>query len=945
MAGSIVGRDAERASIATFVASISDGAAALVLEGEAGMGKTTLWGAGVEDARARGLLVLEARPAESETALSFSAIGDLFDRVLDDALAPLPAGQKRALSLALVLEDDEGPPPDAHAVGVAFLNALRALAAERPVVVAVDDAQWLDPASSGGLTYAARRLRDERVGVLVSRRSGHESALVDELRRALPGARVSDIDVGPLDADALHRVVHAQVGVVLPRPLLAEVCAASGGNPFYALEIVRTLQRTSVSVEAGHPLPVPDSLHDLVHGRLLALPSESRAFLVAAAAHAHPTIAVTEAASGVDRDAGLAPALEASVVELVGDRIRFTHPLLAAAAYELGDRRQKREIHAQLASILDDPEARAWQLCASVEQPDEGVASVLEEAAQHARARGAPRPAALLLDRARELTPADRPDDSLRRATDAAYLHFESGDAQRAEATLRDLTATLAPGLPRARALWVLARIRTYDAPDEAAELFLQVVAESADDRRLLAAAHEGVASSLYYALERLGESARHADAALVLARELGDDVLEGDILISKLGVDALLGDAGASATAERARALQEQATERRLLDQPLLAVAEYWAWTDRPAQAKEAFLELLGQANEIGDESSRPYLLFQLGGVECVLGDIQGALGRARDGQDAAAQCGQPLFAAYNLALESVAHAQLGDAGRARASAAGALALPAGRTWQVKLISSSALGHLEHAIGAPARALEHLAPVGVFIRDEGISEPTATRFAVDYVEALIELGRPDEAVELLDWYEGNATRLGRASALASCARCRGLLAAQAGELEEAEASFRTALAFHDEVELPLDRGRTLLALGAAQRRQKRRREARETLEEALGIFERIGAALWADRARGELKRISGRAASPGALTPAEERVAALVAEGKTNREVAAALFLSDRTIEGHLSRIFGKLGIRHRGELGPGLAARQTQGEASPNPGESPVSTESAAP
>ena len=162
-------------------------------------------------------------------------------------------------------------------------------------------------------------------------------------------------------------------------------------------------------------------------------------------------------------------------------------------------------------------------------------------------------------------------------------------------------------------------------------------------------------------------------------------------------------------------------------------------------------------------------------------------------------------------------------------------------------------------------------------------------------------------------WIEGNAQRLERVSALANCARCRGLVTAQAGDLEGALAAFAEALEWHAKVELPLDKGRTLLALGAAQRRLKRRREARATLEEALAVFEQMGAALWAERARSELRRISGRAASPGGLTPAEERVAALVAEGKTNREVAAALFLSDRTVEGHLSRVFAKLGVDDR--------------------------------
>ena len=171
------------------------------------------------------------------------------------------------------------------------------------------------------------------------------------------------------------------------------------------------------------------------------------------------------------------------------------------------------------------------------------------------------------------------------------------------------------------------------------------------------------------------------------------------------------------------------------------------------------------------------------------------------------------------------------------------------------------------------------------------------------------------------------------------------MLAAQAGELEEALAAYAKALEWHEQVEFPLDRGRTLLALGVAQRRAKRRSEARETLGEALSVFERIGAALWAERARAELRRISGRAATPGSLTPAEERVAALVAEGKTNREVGAALFLSDRTVEGHLSRIFGKLGVRSRTELARILASRSGQGIESSNTGDSPVSRASAPP
>jgi DNA-binding CsgD family transcriptional regulator len=945
MPGAIVGRDAELASLRDFVASVSDGASALVLEGDAGVGKTTLWTAGLEEAGNCGLRVLQARPAESETALSFSGIGDLLDPVLDEALAHLPAGQKRALSRALVLEEVAGPAPDPHAVGVAVLSAMRALADERPVLVAVDDVQWLDAASSAALAYAARRLRTERVGVLLARRAPLESALITELRRSLSFGRFREVDVGTLDSVALHHVVHDHLGIALPRPLLAEIHQASGGNPFYALEIVRTLQRKGVSVEAGHPLPVPESLHELIHGRLLALPPESRDFLVAAAAHAHPTIAVTEAASGIGRDQGLMPAVEAHIVELDGDRIRFSHPLLAAGAYETADPLRRVEIHARLAGLLEDPEARAWQLAASVEEPDEEVATVLEDAALHARARGAPRPAALLLDRARELTPRGGREDALRRAVDAAYLHYESGDSPRAETQLRDVIAELGPGRNRARAVMRLARVRAYEALPEAAELFLQAVEEAEGDREILAVAHEGVATCLWRLYERLDEAVEHAELAAELALELGDEGLAGEALGTCLVAECLLGRETAAATVVRALALQPAAEDRRVLAQPRFAVAaDYLGWTGELERARDELQELLRRASELGDESSPPLVLVLLGHVECELGELESALTRALEGQDASEQAGQHTVFVHNLALESLVEAQQGRVERARAAAQRALGLvPETGGRGAELVATAALGHLELSLGVPDAALARLEPIVAFARREAIAEPGAIPFVVDHVEALIEFGRRDEAVELLDWYDGNARRLERASALANCMRCRGLLAASDARIDDSIAAYEQALTWHERVEIPLDRGRTLLALGVAQRRAKRRREARETLEEAFGLFERIGAALWAERARAELRRISGRAATPGALTPAEERIAALVAEGKTNREVAAALFLSERTVEGHLSHVFGKLGVRSRTELARVLASR-TQVVATSNPGDPPVSGSSSA-
>ena len=939
----VVGRDAELASIRDFVTGIADGASALVLEGEAGMGKTTLWRAAVEHAEASGLIVLQAEPVESETTLSFAGIGDLLDPVLDGALEPLPLAQRRSLTRALALGDEEGPALDPRTLRVALMNAIRALAETQPVLVAIDDSQWLDDASSAALAYGFRRFRTERIGVLLSRRSGLESVLLNELLHSPAGNERIRVLVGPLEPPDLGRVVQTQLGTSVPRPLLAEVHEASGGSPFYALEIVRMLKRTGVSIEAGQRVPLPESLRDLIHGRVLALPPESRDFLLAAASHAHPTIAIAEEVSGIARASGLGPALDARVVELDGQRIRFTHPLLAAGVYESASPLRRVEVHRRLAELLEDPEARAWQLAAAVDEPDESVAAVLEDAASRAHDRGALRAAALLLDRSGEMTPSILSGARVRRFAEAGELHFEAGDSPRAETRLRDLVDALPAGPDRARALSALARIRIYNRPNEALALFLRALDETDDDGELQAVAHEGVASCLVWLMERLDEAVRHAQITSQLAEQLSDSALAADAAIARLWAQAALGATDVGSTAAEALRLQDSATDRRLLDQPVVALAEFWMWTDSYAESRKAIHEMLARAEDLGDEASRPYLLFLLSSLQSVTSELDDALESARNGIDAASQAGQPLLAGFNVALEALALAQLGH-GDALGAAERAVEL-APENGYVELLVAAATGHHALSHSDADEAIARLEPCVEAVRRESIAEPGLVRLVIDQIEALIELGRREDAVELLDWYEGNARRLERISALANCARCRGMIAAQAGKLDAAFAAYGQALDWHGQVELPLDRGRTLLALGAALRRAKRRREARETLEEALAIFKRIGAALWAERARAELRRISGRAGTPGALTPAEERVAALAAEGKTNREVAAALYLSNRTVEGHLSRVFGKLGIKHRAELGSALAARQTQGVEAPNTGDSPVSAETVAP
>jgi DNA-binding CsgD family transcriptional regulator len=522
---------------------------------------------------------------------------------------------------------------------------------------------------------------------------------------------------------------------------------------------------------------------------------------------------------------------------------------------------------------------------------------------------------------------------------DAAYLHYESGDSPRAKAQLHDLIAMLPPGHARARALLRLARVRVYESLPEAAELFLQAVREAEGDRELLAAGYEGVATCRWQLYERLDEAVEQAELAARLALEVADRGLAGEALNTQFMAESLLGRKTASATIARALEYQPAAELRRVLSQPRW-VPEYLAWTGTLARSRDELEEMLRCASELGDESAPPYVLAYLSLVECALGELDTAVVRARAAQDASEQAGQRAILAFASAIEGLVEAQRGRDGHARAAATRAFDLVAETgDRQAALVAAWALGHLDLTAGALDAAVARMEPSLAFVQKEGISEPCAIPFVIDHIEALVGLGRLEESGVVLDWHEGNARRLGRGLALANCLRCRGLLAAQTGAPDQAVASYQEALDWHSRAELPLDRGRTLLALGSAQRRARRRREARETLEEALEVFERIGAGLWAQRARAELKRISGRTASPGALTPAEARVAALVAEGRTNREAAATLFVSERTIEGHLSRIFAKLGVRSRAELARELATRQEQVVAASNAGDPLVS------
>jgi len=920
-APAFVGRDEELAAVVAFLQATEALPGVLLLEGEAGIGKTTLLRAGMAAASRSRFRVLSARPVEAESSLSFAALGDLLEERLGEVLGALPGPQRRALEVALLLEEPEGPVPDRRAVGIGVLGALRALAAAEPLLLAIDDLQWLDPASATVLQFALRRLGDEPVGLLAASRSGRERTPL-EPERIFSEGRLRRVRVGPLSLGALHRLLRDRLDTTFPRPTLRRIHETSAGNPFFSLELARALERHGRPLDPGERLPVPDDVHELSRDRLAALPAETAAALRAAAALSQPTLALVSAATRGDRSV-LEPAVEAQVVELEGDRVRFTHPLLASAAY--GSTEGRRELHGRLAEIIVDPEERARHLALAAAGPDSSVAAALEEAARGAAARGAPGVAAELTEQAARLTPPNRAEDARRRTADAGYYHFESGDSRRARAMLERLAAELPAGPERASVLVRLAFTRAYDDDVHAASnLNLQALEEAGEDSLTRARALTGLAATLFRRREQLAEAVEYARAAVELADGLGEPVIVGDALGVQLMAESALGQPEAGATLERLLQIQPAREPVRLQAEPAWHAAIVRMWWEELERAQSEFGELLERGRESGDESFLPYVHVLAAQNECLRGDFGRAGSHAEAGQEIAEQVGQETLFGYALAVRALVDAHRGRADEAREEGARALEL-ARRTRSTPTLhfATSALGLLELSLARPAAAAERLAPLVEFAREQEMCEPSLTRFTLDYVQSLIEVGRLEEAAEVSHRYESHAARLGRKGALASALRCRGLLAAARGDLDEALATFERALAEHDFVAMPFERARTLLAHGSVQRRARQRRAARESLQQACAIFEELGAALWVEKAGAELARIGGRAAGPADLTPAEQRIAELVGQGRSNKEVAAELVVTVRTVESNLTRIYRKLGLRSRTELAHRLSAR----------------------
>ena len=898
MRNEIVGREEELGSVYAFLDGAVEGAAGFVLEGEPGIGKSTLWLAAVTGARDRGFLVLSSRPAEAERSLAHIGLGDLFEDVLDDVLPALSVPRRHALEVALLREEAPGDPVDQRALAVAVRSVLQLLSEREPILIAVDDVQWLDPSSSSTLAFALRRLGANSVRLLLARRLG-ERIQPSGLEQALDSERVERLPVGPLSVGALHRLLLDRIGIAFARQTLLRIHETSGGNPFFALELARVLD---ANVDPLQPFRVPETLEELVRARISGLPAATHEALALAAALGTPSQSLLERA-GVAADA-LVPAVVAHVIERENGTIRFTHPLLSSVLYrDLGEERQS--VHGRIAGIVEDPLLRARHLALATELSDADVAAVLDDAARLAVERGA---SAVAAEQALRLTPPDEPEERHRRALAAARAHNAAGEWTRARKIATDLLGETDIGPLRAEALVLLAEL---EGLKRAVSLLEEALREARSRPALQAEIHCRLAWTTRFKRGFVG-ALEHARTALELADDLDDDALRVGALEMLAFLGCAVGDAEAPAHAARAHELATAVGDPELLRQRTGAVVSALL-ARRNVDAARLLVEREYQQWHERDELSTARTLDGLAWIELWGGRWELAAEYAARAREILVQYGLDVPWVHLPSAAIAVHR--GQLDFAREHSERALVLGEEQIGLHTPVHLGIMGLVAFWSGDAAAAAVWFDRAERQTTRLGWGESSNRWWTADHVELLLELGRVDDALRVLDLWEADAARLSRDRMLAHVTRCRGLVAAAQGAVDQAVSLLEGAVAQHEDVGDTFGRARALLALGIVRRRMRQKRAARDAIREALDGFEELGAATWVAKARRELGRIGGRTREEG-LTAAERRVAALVAEGRTNREVAAALFLGERTVETHLSHVYAKLGVRSRVEL-----------------------------
>lgn len=929
------GREGELAAVRSLLAHPGTGARALVVEGEPGAGKTALWAAGREAARAAGWTVLTARGSPGESALSFAGLLDLMDPVPEDVLARLPELQRAAVDAALLRRPPTAP-VGPREVGAGTLGVLRALAAQRPVLLAVDDLPWLDAATVDVLWFALRRLESAPIRLLACRRTlggvmdgdatdggadegGSPGAAGNRTARdGIPLRAVDRLPVGPLDGAPIALMLADRLALTLPAEAADRIAARTGGNPFWALEIGAELATRAPGGGTSAPgpgalpdidIPVPPALSALVTRRLTALEPATHEVLLTVALLDQPSIATARRALAPvvgEVDAAIDRAVEAGVVAASAGRLRAAHPLLSAAVIAMEPPLARAAAHRRLARVVEDPELRARHVLRAWDgEADAAVAAVLEAGARAAGGRGAVRAAAELAGHAAACTPAADAEARCRRLRTAAEHHLQAADYAQASRSAELAWRTGAPG--RRHALPVLVEALWWSRSPEAAERFVApLAADTSFDphtRAVVLALAADVGDGLGTPRAAL------AGQSLELFAQVGA-AADGAALCTALLYSAFArleaGEGIAFDVLARIGELQRDLPYVVSSNRAETVLACWYKDVDDLDRSRPALLAAIGGARDRGEDAMLPSLYGHLALTEL----WSGKPAAAREALD----LGLPLTpegTTTPVALRTAEALLTLLGGDITATRPEIDRLSEGG---VMIANVKALAAL--LAGDDATAADLLGPVYARAREGGIREPGRRgRVEGTLGQALVNLGRTDEARALAAELLAIGVPAARPTLVGVARRIEGLAEAATGDLDAAVVSLRAAVAAHRSCPFPLEWGRSLLALGQTQRRRKARTEAREALTAAHACFEAVGAVPFAAVARAELAK--GRRGSSGAaLTPTEDQIAGLVASGHTNREVAARLYISVRTVETHLASIYRKLALRSRSEL-----------------------------
>ena len=908
----LIGRDAETKLLASLLDGIQDAGGALVLHGEPGIGKSRLLAAAAAAARERGFTVLSTTGVQSEAHLPFAGLHQLL-RPLRFRAADLPAPLRAALDAAFGLSGE--PAPERFQIAMAVLDLLCEGATGAPLLVLVEDAQWLDRPSTEVLAFVARRLQADPIAVVAAVRDGYPSPLIDA---GLPQRRLDGL--APAEAMTLLDVCARQLAPETRDRLLSE----AAGNPLALIELPIAASRQEPAMLGS--LPLTQRLEQAFAARVSELPAATRLLLLVAAHSDDERLGdIADAASLIaGRTLGLEllePAAEAAIIDLDLQSVRFRHPLIRSAVRQSASLLERRRVHEALAEVLRaEPDRRVWHRAALISGTQEEIADELEEAAGRAQRRGALAVAVTALQRAADLSP---PRQRPRRLLAAARLAFELGQRGLVSQMLREVEQLDPDPLERARAAWIEEVVHTRPLGDATRVASLIAAAEEAGragDRDLQLDMIWLVASRAW-----LVDAPPAARRMLIEAADRLGDPASADLRIMAIQAYA---DPFGKALAILERLRRAAADVRRDTD-----AARYLGPAAVAVGAFDVAQTFLGEAVEglrtQGRLGHLPRMLTLQGRMAAQVADWGVAIPAAEEARRLAAELREPHWVAAADAVDSLIAGIRGDQDAAERAAvqAESVALPAGASLTTAFAQ---FGRISAALGAGRHADAYEAAERLFDPVSPAHHPFVACWVIgDLAEAALHAGRIDEARARVRKVEAASGDLPGTCIAIGLMHARALLAQDSAEAAD---RFDAALGA-DLTRWPIQRARLLLAYGQWLRRQRRAADSRAPLRDARDAFDALGCAAWGDQARREL-RASGESSSRrdvvarDQLTAQELQIAHLAAEGLSNRDIAQQLYLSHRTISTHLYRIFPKLGITSRAELRSALLARPASGE-----------------